>query len=244
MPNDSSYPETPVSLISAVRRGTEDEAALALAMLCERYLNPTYGLVRKLIFDQDRARDVTHDFFEWILVNRGGLIKKWNSELGQFRAYFRTCLKNRIANNERDQRAGKRGGGIFHFSFDRAEEIFADFGTHAPTPDLAFDLIWADGVLQVALRNLEQEMITGGRGETFERFKISLLGVTPDYRSLAGETGIDGRALRTGVCRLRKRFREAVRDELRKTMPKAASEAEVDAEMETLKKLMGRSSSK
>lgn len=242
MPGNEEYPTTPVSLIAAIRTKDEGEATAALQLICTLYLNPTYGFVRQLGVGADEARDLTHDFFLGILDDGGRLIKSWDSQKGRFHSYFKACLENKLNNDRRGRRTKKRGGGVTHLSFEESEEIFSVFGPQAAGPEETFDLIQADGVLTRALLRLRSAMIEEGRGETFEKLKLSLTQeMRGKYQKLAESTGESPEGLRSAICRLRQDYRKNIELEIRQIMSADASHAEVEAELEAIKRVIMRS---
>ena len=103
------FETTSWSLILRAASADDEEARLALALLCEAYWYPVYAYVRRQGASAADAEDLTQGYFARFLEK--GVVRDVRPELGRFRAFLLVSVRN-FLNNERDrERALKRGGG-------------------------------------------------------------------------------------------------------------------------------------
>jgi RNA polymerase sigma-70 factor (ECF subfamily) len=82
------------------------------------------------------------------------------------------------------------------------------------------------------LERLQEEFVRHGRPEHFNRFKLYLLGQqVVHYSELAQQLEMSEGALKVGIHRLRKRYRDLLRAEIAETVTDAS---QVDAELQYL----------
>jgi DNA-directed RNA polymerase specialized sigma24 family protein len=167
-----SFHDTRWTLVSR-SRGSDTQAKAALSELCEAYYAPVVAFLRRDGRDEDRARELAHDFFARLL--QGDAINGADPLRGRFRSYLLSAVK-RFAADQRDRaHAAKRGGGRIHAVIDSdAEQTgaglqIADASVEAP--DEAFDRQWALTVLARALAMLEAELRDSGKGLQFDTLK-------------------------------------------------------------------------
>ena len=103
----------------------------------------------------------------------------------------------------------------------------------AHTPDTWFDRQWALTVMERALIVVEQGFNRAGKTDQFEKLKPWLAGDTIQLSQseVARQLGWSETALKVGIHRLRKRFREVVRDEIGQTV---AEGTDIDGELRYL----------
>jgi RNA polymerase sigma-70 factor (ECF subfamily) len=229
----ATFNTTHWSVVLAAARSDSTRARDALAKLCQTYWYPLYCYVRRRGYLAPDAQDLTQAFFAKLLA--GESLATATPELGKFRSFILTAMKNFLTNEWRQGMAQKRGGGVQILSLDwaAAEERFdLEPATHS-SPDKLFEKQWALTVLGDVLNKLEQEYQSEGKAELFAALKKTLLGVreSQPYAELATELGMSESAVKVSVHRLRKQYRKLIRDEIANTLddPK-----EVDEEMRYL----------
>src|SRR5205823_6149926 len=131
-------------------------------------------------------------------------------------------LKHFLANEWDKSQRQKRGGAVTHLPLDwqTADEKFQSSVTSEPSPDAAFDREWALALLNMVIARLQGEHLASGNGAQFETLKIFLTagkGVMP-HAEAARHLGMDERAVRMAVHRLRKRYRQLLRAEIAQTL--------------------------
>jgi hypothetical protein len=88
-----------------------------------------------------------------------------------------------------------------------------------PTPERAFERLWAERLLQHVLTALGEAYERRGKGPHFHKLKETLTGVEGDtYERIAAELGMKVGAVRTAACRLRQDYQELLLEELSHTV--------------------------
>jgi RNA polymerase sigma-70 factor (ECF subfamily) len=196
------------SLVSAAA----GETRAALGELCALYWPPVYGFVRRSGCAPEDALDLTQGFFAQILEGKD--LASVDRARGRFRSWLLGALRHFVANARRRERARKRGGGAAVISIDgqAAEDGYACEPVELETPELVFQRRWALTVLARVMEDLARE-----DGARFARLQ-PLLTSDEGYEAVAQELGETVGALRVQVCRLRRRYRDALRREIARTV--------------------------
>ena len=222
------------SVVLAAREEKSPRAAEALALLCRAYWYPLYSHVRRRGHDHHAAQDLTQEFFTRLLE------KQWlNSvarEKGHFRTFLLVSMDHFLANNWREARAAKRGGGAGLVSLDEThlgEERFTREPSTSETPGRAFDKTWAAVVLDQAWQRLRHEFASKGRSGQFEDWKVFLTrpATAQDCEDSGRRLGMSPHAVATAVHRFRERYGWLLRESVGQTV---ASPGEVDEELRYL----------
>ena len=218
-------------LAASQRRTPESDAALE--SLCAAYWYPLYAYVRRRGHTREDAEDLTQSFFAAFLERND--LDGLNAERGKFRAFLLASLKHFLVNEWDKAQRLKRGGALTHLPLDwqTADEKYQSSVASEASPDIAYDREWALALLNKVIARLQDEQRTTGSITQFETLKIFLTagkGAMP-YADAAQKLGMDERAVRVAVHRLRKRYRLLLRDEIAQTLD---DPAQVDEEMRAL----------
>jgi RNA polymerase sigma-70 factor (ECF subfamily) len=221
-------------------RGDAAEGRAALAELCEAYYQPVQRFIRVTVREEERARDLTQEFFARVL--RGGAFDRAEPERGRFRSFLLGAVKHFLWDmRDRDQ-AQKRGGG--------AETIPMETGTDTSPGidppdagsahlDSTFDRQWAFTLLDRALQQLAAEMTASGKTNHFEILKPWLTsGAAMSQSEAAARLGMSESAVKVAIHRLRARFRDLVKAEIAQTV---AEPGQVSDELNYLIEVVARS---
>ena len=229
---EARFPVTRWTLVLAAADKSEGEGRTALASLCETYWYPLYAYTRRRGFPAVEAQDLTQQFF--LRVLEGRYFDRADRDKGLFRAFLLSCLKYFLS-DERDRcYAQKRGGGmaLLPFEISDGEALYQREPSHDETPERIFERRWARALLNRVLERLREEFVRHGRPEHFNRFKLYLLGQQAvPYAELAQQLEMSEGALKVGIHRLRKRYRDLLRAEIAETVTDAS---QVDAELQYL----------
>ncbi|MBL9076637.1 MAG: sigma-70 family RNA polymerase sigma factor [Planctomycetes bacterium] len=214
----SGFRPTRWSLVA--RAGDGDPAARqrALGELCELYWPPLYAWLRRSGHAEAAALDLVQSFCTELLD--GGTLRGADAGRGPFRHYLLGALRHFVANTQRRNRAGKRGGGALHWSLDAAETRYAPIAARGDDPERAFERAWAQALLDRAATRLRREYAERGRAEVLAALEPWLLGHDDAARQaeIAARLGCSEGAVKVAVFRLRARMRELVRDEVLQTV--------------------------
>jgi RNA polymerase sigma factor (sigma-70 family) len=231
------FPTTSWSLIVASAGRLEGQSKQALATLCERYWYPLYGFIRRRGYDQDKARDLTQEFFLKLIEKNyvGGA----DRHRGKFRAFLLTAVKHFLMNEADREGAQKRGGGYTVVSIELvdAERWYQAEPVDRHTPEKAFERSWAVTLLQTATNRLQQESARAGKARQFERMKPLLTGENEGirYSQIAEELGLSEGAVKVAVHRMRRRYREVLREEIAETVE---APEQIESELRYLAKVL------
>jgi RNA polymerase sigma-70 factor (ECF subfamily) len=229
---EARFPVTRWTLVLAAADKSDGEGRKALASLCETYWYPLYAYIRRHGFPAVEAQDLTQQFF--LRVLEGRYFDRADPDKGRFRAFLLSCLKYFLSDEMDRCHAKKRGGGValLPFEISDGEALYQREPFHDETPERIFERRWARALLNRVLERLREEFVRHGRPEHFNRFKLYLLGQQAvPYAELAQQLEMSEGALKVGIHRLRKRYRDLLRAEIAETVTDAS---QVDAELQYL----------
>ncbi len=211
------------------------DADQALAELCSAYWLPLYSFARRKGYSSDDAADRTQEFFSRLIEK--SFLETADPKRGRFRTFLLTLFERFLAKEFEKDRAIKRGGAstILSFDFDMAESLSSAVLSDEQTAERVFERQWAMTLLHRVIDILNDEYVTKGKGDLFDRCRVFLNGGSGDavYSEVAQDLKMSEGALRVAVHRLRERFRHLLRLEVAGTV---ASEQEVDEELTALRK--------
>jgi RNA polymerase sigma-70 factor (ECF subfamily) len=212
-------------------RGDTPETRAALSELCEAYYQPVFRFLRCDGRNEEAARECAQDFFARVLER--GDIGQADPSRGRFRTYLLGAVKHFLADRRDYERRLKRGGGVQPESLEVLAEETSKEAADAPVPDSYFDRQWALIVMDRALQVVEKEFREGGKADQFSILKPWLVGETEtlSQAEAAARLGSSEGAIKVGVHRLRKRFRECIRSEIAQTLE---SGGDIEAELRYL----------
>jgi RNA polymerase sigma-70 factor (ECF subfamily) len=208
------------SVVLAARDQSAPQAREALAALCRVYWYPLYAFIRRQGFAADPAQDLTQGFFARLLEK--DFLQVVDRAKGKFRSFLLAACKHFLA-NERDRAGARKRGGDrtqLPLDFNAAESQYHREPTQDLTAERLFARRWALTLLDQVLTQLQEELRRAGKGPFFERLKGFLTGErdAPSYDQAAQELGLTEGAVRVGVHRLRKRYRELLCAEIARTV--------------------------
>ena len=214
-----------------------DEAAVALAQLCQTYWYPVYCRVRRQGSSPEDAQDLTQGFFAKLLRNES--FADADPVKGRFRSWMLGSLEHFLRNEHRNASALKRGGGVTPISWnaEEAEEGYALDVAGGLSPEQLFERRWAQALVDAVLERLRGDFSAGGKDELFDELEPHLWAdetATP-YAAVGERLGMTGVALRVTVHRLRHRFHDLLREEIWATVD---DDAELEDEMAHLRRTL------
>lgn len=229
----SVFATTHWSVVLAAGRNDTTRAHDALAKLCCAYWYTLYAHARRRGCSPLDAQDFTQEFFAHLIEHQS--LVAADPQRGRFRSFLLAAMNNFLDREWAKARAKKRGGGKHLLSLDwaAAERRFDLEPVDASSPDKIFDRHWAMEVLDNVLTQLEAEYRREDKMELFLALKHTLMGTreSQPYATLAAGLNMEEGAIKVGVHRLRKRYRELIRTEIADTV---ASPEEIGGEMKHL----------
>jgi RNA polymerase sigma-70 factor (ECF subfamily) len=224
-----AFPETRWTMIVAAGKETPGREE-ALNALCGAYWYPVYAFIRRKGNGADEASDLTQEFFTRLLS--GSFLERATPERGRFRAFLLNAVRFFLSDERDRATALRRGGNQLPFSLENAENRYLKEPSHDETPERIFERRWARAVLDRVLQVLRDDFVRHGRVDDFNQLKPYLVGQSEvPYATLAGRLGITESALKSGIHRFRKRYRDLLRAEVASTV---ADQSAVDAELRFL----------
>lgn len=115
-PSGARFPVTNWSVVVSAGEGDEASARAALEDLCRAYWPPLYAEIRRRGHSPADAQDLTQEMFERLLQHQSFGTADRNR--GRFRSFLLGALNHLLADDWRERRAEKRGGGVPMFSLD------------------------------------------------------------------------------------------------------------------------------
>jgi len=219
-------------VLAAADRSTA-EADRAMEDICQLYWLPLYAYIRRRGHSPEDAEDLTQEFFRQLIEHHW--IADADREKGKLRAFLIVAMKRFMAKEWRKASTQKRGGGQRVLPLDSriAESRYASSITPGDDAESLFDRQWALTLLDLTLKQLENEYTDAGKTKLFSCLKDGLVVAHQalDYPSLAEELDMTEGAVRVVVHRMRKRFRELFRAEVAQTLP---ANADLDEELHHL----------
>jgi RNA polymerase sigma factor (sigma-70 family) len=229
----AAFQTTRWSLVVAAGATTSAESRDALAELCTLYWYPLYAYVRRAGHDTHQAEDLTQAFFARLLEKKA--VRLADPQRGRFRSFLLASLRNFLSNEWDRTRSVKRGGGTAPLSLDAAsaEARYGNEPAHDLSPERLYERRWALTLLELAMSQLQRQLVERGNGKLFDRLQGLLAGERSDvsYRELGNELGMSESAVKTAVHRLRQRFGALVRGQVAQTV---SSTDQVDDELNYL----------
>jgi RNA polymerase sigma factor (sigma-70 family) len=224
------------TLWSQVRAAALTEGAAAtpaLESLCRAYWHPIYAFLRRSGHECDNAKDLTQDFFLYLLQE--GLLQKADEERGRFRSFLLGALKFFVSNERARAGALKRGGRATFVAID-SEASMEPALLMALTPERMFERKWALSVIDQALERLQTEYRRAGLESEFAALSPYLTGEPEDHLSdLAVRLGKSHSATRVMMFRIRNRFRRMIRAVIADTL---ADPSDVEGELAELQRAL------
>ena len=204
--------------------GDEEKAHAALTELCKIYWRPVFAFICRQGHSVPDAQDLTQDFFATVL--KGRLLQRADRSRGRFRSLVLKALQNFLHDAVDKRHARKRGGDVQFVSWD---DWMAEAPSHLSipeqdsdkwSPERIFDVRWAATVVERALRRLGDECEKHGRRRVFDVLSGYLTADRQDvsYATFARILGLQEKAVKNLVHRLRERYRTLLREEVAATV--------------------------
>jgi len=225
------------SIVLRAGQADRGDGRVALKQLCETYWYPVYCYIRRRGREAEEARDLTQDFFLFVLD--GPFLQSASPERGRFRGYLFQSVRNFLSAKWRRDTALKRGGGQTVLSLDdhQGEARFQAEPKAQETPETAFERNWALAVIERAVQRLAESYREAGRAVQFDKLHPYLAGRgdLPRYTQVADELGMDAGSVAVTIHRMRRRFAELLREEIARTVE---DDAAIEEELRYLRRTL------
>lgn len=236
------FPATHRSVLERIRSEDADERRIAFGDLAEGYWRPSYHYLRlHWRLSPEATEDAVQAFFTTAFEK--GYVERFDPSKARFRTFLRVCLDRFVQNQQKAERADKRGGGAAHLSLDFAgaelelegREIALSSLRDPSSSDL--DRFFHDETIRAlfgrTVTAMERAYGAEGKPIVFRVFERHDLRPAPEasYASVAEELGISTSQVTNYLHAARRRFRELALQQLRSLV---ASDAEFRLEAREL----------
>ncbi len=216
---------------------TKDKDGAPIGALLKQYWKPVYCYLRRKGYDNERAKDLTQDFFHEVVLNRD-LIGRADQDKGHFRPFLLHALNQYVINKNRDERAQKR------IPRDRIVSLDATDVPHLPesfanvTAEDSYHYAWLSALLEDVVSVVEAKYSEQGKKIYWtlfeERVLQPILGSSdpPPLAQVCKKHGVDDVKKASNMIVTAKRFfRHTLVQHVRNTV---MSEGQADEELQDL----------
>jgi RNA polymerase sigma-70 factor (ECF subfamily) len=237
----AQFETTRWSIVRKAQDPDSGEARKAYVYLCQTYWSPLYAFVRRKGYSHDDARDFTQELLTRIVERRA--LRGVDPERGRLRTYLLAAMAHLLSDEEERLHAKKRIPQDRIISIDASEAArrYSQLPDAGLTAEQLYDRDWAMTVLRAAFEALRTHYAKNDKSEDFDLYS-SYLTTGQDfepYAELSARTGREVSAIKSGVRRLRARYREEIRRQVADTV---ASQDEFEVEMNYLLNVFARPS--
>lgn len=233
------FPDTRWSVVQRFQQERDeskawDSASIAGAAneLCHSYWRPVFLHVRAKGLETEDAKDVTQQIFSSLFETQR--LKEVDESKGRLRSFLRAVANRHVAEFIRNAGRIKRGGDQVRVEID-PEELEAAGGAELPGGDMDrnFDRQWAEELMDRVEELLRESYRSRDRGNWFETLFPMLTSAeeAQSYSALAQSLAVTESAIRVGIHRMRKRYRDLLRKEIAQTVD---TEDAIDEELRAL----------
>ena len=183
------------SLIEGVKGHVDKDRAL-IGLLLERYWKPVYCYLRRKGYNNERAKDLTQDFFHEVVLNRS-LIERADQSKGRFRSFLLHALNKYLIDEQRKETAQKRIPQAKLVPLEVSDPPVLPQMVSRLAPEQCFDYAWKTDLLERALTELKQWYFGRGMKTHWYLFRDRLLrpnlegGKIPAFSQLSERYGIE-----------------------------------------------------
>jgi RNA polymerase sigma factor (sigma-70 family) len=224
-------PSTMWMVIAKARAGDIDE----LDRLLRYYRPPVLSFIRNKIQDADEAEDVTQEVF--VTLVQDDVLARVDPSKGKFRTLLLSVARHVLSERRRSETAVKRGSGRKPISLDApagpSTEMPLGGLVPAPTEDAAFDALWVENLVRLAMARLRDLSLKEGTSHFDALFAHVNDGLA--YADIAQKLGVTVTDVKNYVHQARLRLRRLVLQEIQSY---SASRAEYEEEVAYLMKLV------
>lgn len=217
-------------MLSARSRGT-DASFAALESLALAYWRPIYAWLRGQGHSHEEAQDAVQGFFAYLLSR--DFLRNIQPEGGRFRNFLLVALRRWLKDERHRSINVKRRAEVELLPWNELEGTA--LSSKAASPEEAFDLSWAEALVERAMKTLAARWEHRAALFAALRLTIESPGNVEKYAAIAARLGTSEGAVGKAAHDLRQQFAEQIQREIRDTV---ARDEDVEEELRYLLRLM------
>ena len=226
------------SLIKNIKSKKNKNQAL-VGLLLSKYWKPVYCYLRRKGHDNDKAKDLTQEFFYEAVFGRG-LIQKADESKGRFRSFMLIALNRFLINIRHKETAQKRIPKDKVVPLDMIDSLELPQTLSRLAPEDSFNYAWVSSMLEDVLEEVEAKCHEDDKSIHWQVFHDKVLQPiidgtnTPTLKEICERYGIkDDVKASNMIVTVKRRFQTALKKKLRDSV---VSEEHVSGELEEIKR--------
>ena len=224
------------SLIDGVNKGEDRDQAL-ISLLLHRYWKPVYCFLRHKAYANERAKDLTQEFFHEVVLNRS-LVSRADPAQGRFRSFLLHALDQFLIDCQRKESAKKRIPKHKLVSLDFNEHLTLPSPVTQGSPEDSFNYTWKSAILDQTLATVQAGCREQGLQAHWHVFEDRVLRPifysqeASPMKDICSRYGIASESVASNMLvTVKRRFKAVLRRYLRDTV---LSEDGVDGELKEM----------
>ncbi|MCP4260068.1 MAG: sigma-70 family RNA polymerase sigma factor [Planctomycetes bacterium] len=226
------------SLIEDIK-SKEDKNRALVGLLLSKYWKPVYCYLRRKGYDNDKAKDLTQEFFYEAVFGRG-LIQKADESKGRFRSFVLIALNRFLINIKNKETAQKRIPKDKLVPLDMIDSLELPRTLSTLAPEDSFNYAWVSSLLEDVLEEVEAKCHEDDKSVHWQVFHDKVLqpiidGTNiPSLKEICERYGIKDDAKASNmIVTVKRRFQVALKKQLRDSV---VTEEQVSGELEEIKR--------
>jgi len=227
------------SLIEDVSSVDLDKNRALLGLLLGKYWKPVYCYLRRKGYNNEKAKDLTQEFFYEAVFGRG-LIQKADESKGRFRSFLLIALNRFLINIKHKETAQKRIPKDKLIPLDMVDSLELPQTVSTLAPEDSFNYAWVSSLLEDVLEEVEAKCHADGKSVHWQVFYDRVLQPIidgtdlPSLNEICERYGIKDDAKASNmIVTVKRRFQAALKKQLRNSV---VSEEQVSGELEEIKR--------
>jgi len=226
------------SLIEDIK-SKEDKNRALVGLLLSKYWKPVYCYMRRKGYDNDKAKDLTQEFFYEAVFGRG-LIQKADESKGRFRSFMLIALNRFLINIRHKETAQKRIPKDKLVPLDMIDSLELPQTLSRLAPEDSFNYAWVSSMLEDVLEEVEAKCHEDDKSIHWQVFHDKVLQPiidgtnTPTLKEICEKYGIKDDAQASNmIVTVKRRFQAALKKKLRDSV---VSDEQISGELEEIKR--------
>ncbi len=211
------------SLIENIQTEQDKDRAL-IGLLLKRYWKPIYCYLSRKGYDNERAKDLTQDFLNEVVLNRN-LVQRAEQSKGRFRTFLLHALNQYLLDEHRKETARKHIPKDKLVSLDIADPLSLPQMVYKLDAEQSFNYVWKADLLESALVEVKDKYSKQGMENHWYVFQERILWPTlegldpPSLREICQKYDIDSESTVSNMLNTTKKLiRSVLKNHVRQTV--------------------------